>query len=151
MGILNDPRAIRDANTINHDDVQGLFAKFPPVPQFTDEAQITALTLDQALEVLRATRRQLVSLLLNQEHHEHMADDCGDDLRAGLDGFNLMFEAWDEAVDDAEFVELVRQYLRARWDSERFPWGACDGEARYAMLSEALHDDRWKDLETPNN
>ena len=136
--MLNDPRPIRDNNTIGGEEIETLESHFPDPPQFSTDADIEALDNDGALNVLRCTRRVLVSSLLHQESHEHMTDDCGDYLTAALDGFAWLFDAYESAPSNEDFVSSVKAYLR--FDEARYPEGACDGDARYAMLSQALLD-----------
>lgn len=111
---------------------------FPPDIHFDSLASIEALTDDQAMAVMRAVRRRMLYQLLSQEHHEHMGDDCGDDLEAATYNWSKL---WNDYFmnDGTDFTAHVKKFLLAKEDDKDYPWGGVDGEVRYGMISESIY------------
>jgi hypothetical protein len=127
--------------TITHEDHEAIMVKLPEPHVFHSDDEIRNMTDEQADDVLRFVRRELLNQLMFQEYHEHMLDDCGDYLTAATDGWNYLHDAY-FTNDGTDFTSYVQAYLLARHDDDQYPWGGCDGEARYALLSEELTEAR---------
>lgn len=106
----------------------------PSPPMFHTRDQIENLTHPQAMEVMRAARRMLLMTLLTQEHHEHMLDDCGDDLSAATDNWEALHGLYFNN-DGTDFEVHVKNWLL---DEDHVGLGGCDGEIRHNLLSENL-------------
>lgn len=66
---------------------------------------------EEAIEFLRTARRGLAIQLLHQEDHEHMLDDCGDDLNHATD---LWLAVWQSYFmnDGSDFMNFLNQALK---------------------------------------
>lgn len=108
----------------------------PSPPMFHTRDQIDNLTYPQALGVIRAARRMLLMTLLTQEHHEHMLDDCGDDLDAATHNWYRLHNAYFANDGDEDHVRNdVQKWLL---DADDEGLGGSDGEIRHMILSENL-------------
>ncbi len=115
---------------------QGLMEMLPDPPMFHTRDQIDNLTYEKALEVIRAARRMLLMTLLTQEHHEHMLDDCGDDLAAATDNWATLHRAYFANDGDPDHVRNdVQKWLL---DADNQGLGGSDGEIRFVILSERV-------------
>jgi hypothetical protein len=116
---------------------QNLQEIFPQPPTIDTKEDLNNLTFDQAWEVMRAARRMLILTLLHQEAHEHMGDDCGDDLDAATtawnDLYNLTEDGW---ASEAEYTKAVQEWLQS---SQLY---GVDGDIRYTILSDNLINSR---------
>lgn len=103
----------------------------------TTEAQIDALTEEQAIEILHKARHTLIEHLQGQDSHPHLLDDCGDYLNAATLSWGHLFEAfWSNDGDPVRFTDAVKAYLRFDTLEEL----ACDGDTRFEVLSEELRE-----------
>lgn len=129
---------IVSADDARRDDLlraeKALLRLLPDPPHFTTRDQIMAMTDDEAMRVMRAARRMLMTQLLYQEYHEHMLDDCGDYLAAATENWANLHAAYFDN-DGAGFTTFVQTWLL---DADNFPLGGSDGEVRFSLLDEAL-------------
>lgn len=132
---------IEDLGTICPGEIERLTQRFGHPRVYHSAVEIEAMTHEDAMNVLRHVRRVLLVQLMHQERHEHMLDDCGDYLTAATDGWGYLHKLYFENDGDPLLLtEGVKRYLTAPMDDREFPWGGCDGEARYDLLSEELAD-----------
>lgn len=112
---------------------------------FTSVEQLESLTEEQAMDIMRLARRRLLNLLIGQEYHEHMTDDCGDDLQAATENWWYLWKSYFDN-DGTDYVGYVRNWLMNPDDEDCGPTlGGSDGEIRYDILTEALMEDLyWK-------
>lgn len=109
-----------------------------------NRATIEKLTFGEACVILRTARRMLTLVLLDQEEHEHMADDCGDDLLAATENWVTLFEAYSNTSgDDKAFTEEVKNFLL----EPETNWGGCDGEIRMMLVE----NDDWAAFNRDND
>ena len=65
---------------------------------------------EEAMQFLRTARQGLADTLLGQNTHEHMLDDCGDDLNHATELWNVCWEAyWPN--DGTDFAEELNKGL----------------------------------------
>jgi hypothetical protein len=112
--------------------------------RYNTRAEIDAITSDDAAIIRIAVRRMCVMQLLHQELHMHEMDDCGDDLVAATENWAALYGRL--FTDDFQNeIEVTKQFLL---DFNEFPLGGCDGEIRYALLSEELFDELRNEADT---
>ena len=119
--------------------IEGMLAEVLPSPiVFSSRKEIEELTWEQAMEVIRAARRMLLTQLLYQEYHEHMGDDCGDYLQAACENWHYLWTTYfDNDGDETIVVNTIKDWL-LNPDDPIYGLGGCDGEIRYNLLTEEL-------------
>lgn len=124
------------------DRVTGSLDDKLPAPPVILKADIDNITPEQGLEVLRAVRRCLMMQLLHQETHEHMLDDCGDYLTAATENWARLYDSmWcNDFTGSLDEVKLFLNDFVADEADSKYPRLACDGDVRFAIVTDADPD-----------
>lgn len=72
---------------------------------------------EAALEFLKTARRGLAVQLLHQEGHEHMLDDCGDDLNHATELWQACWDSWfnNDGTDLMGFLNIALKQHADLW------------------------------------
>lgn len=72
---------------------------------------------EEAIEFLRNVRRGLAIQLLHQEDHEHMLDDCGDDLNHATELWQCCWESYfnNDGTDLMGFLNIALKAHAELW------------------------------------